>query len=128
MATPLLPGACAAGAGARAIGASSLRCCVKTKTEAARASAAATATPTLRPLLFFARTSRADAYQAYVAGTQALNRFDGPTAKKHLEQAIRLDTAFALAHYKWAIAALYDEKAGAARQAQLKVAEMNKLA
>lgn len=73
-------------------------------------------------------TSRADAYQAYVAGTQALNRFDGPTAKKHLEQAIRLDTGFALAHYKWAIAALYDEKAGAARQAQLKVAEMNNMA
>lgn len=56
-----------------------------------------------------AGTSRADAYQEYVAGTAALNRFDIAEAKQHLEKALALDSTFALAHYKLAIASIYDE-------------------
>lgn len=73
-------------------------------------------------------TTRVDAYKSYVAGNQALNRFDAVTAKQQYEAALALDTNFALAHYKWAIAAMYDTKAGAARQAQVKVTELNNMA
>jgi tetratricopeptide (TPR) repeat protein len=48
-------------------------------------------------------TSRVDAYQEYLAGTQALNRFDLGPAGAHLEHALELDSTFALAHYKMAI-------------------------
>jgi TolB-like protein/tetratricopeptide (TPR) repeat protein len=73
-------------------------------------------------------TSRADALKEYVTGVQALNKFDATTAKKHFEEALRLDTAFALAHYKWAIAATYDERAGTARSAQVKVGDLASMA
>lgn len=72
-------------------------------------------------------TSRVDAYKEYVAGNQALNVFDAPTAKKHYEAALALDSNFALAHYKWAFAASYDEKAAAQRQAQVKITDLNSL-
>lgn len=72
-------------------------------------------------------TSRADAFQEYIAGMQALNKFDGQTAKQHFEKALSYDTAFALAHYRWAIAATYDEKAGLARSAQVKLSDINNL-
>ena len=56
-------------------------------------------------------TSRADAYQEYLAGVAALNRFDIDEAKRRLLRALTLDTGFALAHYKLAIASVYDEAA-----------------
>ena len=48
-------------------------------------------------------TSRVDAYQEYLAGTQALNRFDLGPARTHLEHALKLDSTFALAHYRMAM-------------------------
>ena len=48
-------------------------------------------------------TSSVSAYQEYLAGVQALNRFDLMEARARLEQAIALDTTFALAHYKLAL-------------------------
>ena len=72
-------------------------------------------------------TSRADAYQEYIAGMQALNKFDAPTAKKHFEAALKLDTTFALAHARWAIASTYDEQAKAARASQVKLTDVGNL-
>lgn len=60
-------------------------------------------------------TSRVDAYKEYTAGVQALNRFDPAAAKRNFDAALKLDTNFALAHYKWAIAASNDESAVAVR-------------
>ncbi|HET9423849.1 MAG TPA: hypothetical protein VFO55_00650 [Gemmatimonadaceae bacterium] len=73
-------------------------------------------------------TSRVDAYKEYVAGNQALNKFDAPTAKKHYEAALARDSTFALAHYKWAIAATYDQNAAAERQAQVRLSDLNSMA
>ena len=72
-------------------------------------------------------TDRVDAYQEYIAGVQALNKFDAATAKKHFDEALKLDTSFALAHYKWAIASQYDDKAGAARASQLKLTDVGNI-
>lgn len=47
-----------------------------------------------------AGTARVDAYQEYLAGIKALNKFDLFGAQPHFEQAIKLDSTFALAHYK----------------------------
>ncbi|HYC51825.1 MAG TPA: hypothetical protein VEB19_12000, partial [Gemmatimonadaceae bacterium] len=47
-------------------------------------------------------TSRVDAYQEYVAGLEAMNRFDLTAARTRLEKAVELDSAFALAHFKLA--------------------------
>ena len=62
-------------------------------------------------------TTRADAYQEYLAGVAALNRFDVAEARKHLNKALALDSTFALAHYRLAIASIYDEAAANARLA-----------
>ena len=48
-------------------------------------------------------TSRVDAYQAYLSGVAALNRFDLKAAQQHLTRALALDSTFALAHYKMSI-------------------------
>jgi len=48
-------------------------------------------------------TSRVDAYQEYLTGLLALKRFDLDAARPHLEQAIKLDSNFALAHYRLGI-------------------------
>src|ERR1051325_3186948 len=56
-------------------------------------------------------TTRIDAYQEYLEGRRALNRFDAATAKQHLDKALQLDSTFALAHYALAIASVYDEVA-----------------
>src|SRR5688572_4431188 len=48
-------------------------------------------------------TSRVDAYQSYLAGVTALNRFDLKDAQRQLTQALALDSTFALAHYKMSI-------------------------
>ena len=49
-------------------------------------------------------TTRVDAYQEYLLGSTALNRFEITEAMAHLRRAIALESAFALAHYKLAIA------------------------
>jgi TolB-like protein/tetratricopeptide (TPR) repeat protein len=48
-------------------------------------------------------TTSVDAYQQYLLGTKALKRFDLVPARQHLLQALKLDSNFALAHYKLAI-------------------------
>jgi tetratricopeptide (TPR) repeat protein len=48
-------------------------------------------------------TTRVDAYQEYLEGISALNRFDLKEAGRRLTQALALDSAFALAHYKMSI-------------------------
>lgn len=49
-------------------------------------------------------TSRTDAYQAYLLGVRALNRFDLTGAVSALKQALALDSTFALAHFKLSLA------------------------
>jgi tetratricopeptide (TPR) repeat protein len=53
-------------------------------------------------------TTRVDAYQEYLLGSTALNRFEITEARKHLERALALDSSFALAHYKLAVALHWD--------------------
>ena len=48
-------------------------------------------------------TQSAGAYQEYVAGLEALNRYDLVIARQRFDQAIRRDSSFALAHYKQSI-------------------------
>ena len=48
-------------------------------------------------------TTRVDAYQSYLAGVTALNHFDLKEARRHLTQALTLDSTFALAHHKMSI-------------------------
>ena len=67
-------------------------------------------------------TSRVDAYQAYMAGVDALNQFDTREAKRHLEQALRLDSAFALAHYKMSILLGWDDAGDPQRKAHAQAA------
>ena len=45
-------------------------------------------------------TTSVEAYQAYIEGVQALNRYDLVTAQRLFDAAIAGDSAFALAHYK----------------------------
>ena len=54
-------------------------------------------------------TSRVDAYQEYLLGSSALNRFEITEARTHLERAIALDSGFALAHYKLAVASHWSD-------------------
>jgi tetratricopeptide (TPR) repeat protein/TolB-like protein len=56
-------------------------------------------------------TSRVDAYQSYLAGVAALNRFDLKEARRHLTEALTLDSTFALAHYKMSIVIGWDNTA-----------------
>ncbi len=49
-------------------------------------------------------TTSVDAYQEYLLGTSALNRFELTTAKQHLLRALAIDSTFALAHYKISLA------------------------
>lgn len=73
-------------------------------------------------------TTSIGAYKEYVAGNQALNRFDAPEAKRRYEAALKLDSNFALAHYKWAMAAGYDQKAAAERAAKLNLSNLGDFA
>jgi len=61
-------------------------------------------------------TSRVDAYQEYLAGVLALNRFDLREARARFEKALALDSAFALAHYKLAITMSWDDPGDALRR------------
>ena len=49
-------------------------------------------------------TTKVDAYQEYLLGAGALNRFELTEAKQHLLKALAIDSAFALAHYKLSVA------------------------
>jgi len=73
-------------------------------------------------------TARVDAYKEYVAGVQALHKFDAQAARKHFDQALKLDSAFALAHYEWAIASGYDDSAAVARAAKVKMLDIKNIA
>ena len=57
-------------------------------------------------------TTRVDAYQEYIAGVEALNKFELKDARRRLERAIALDSAFALAHYKLSIVGGWDQLQG----------------
>jgi hypothetical protein len=48
-------------------------------------------------------TTRIDAYQEYLEGTRALKSFDLVPARTHLQNALKLDSTFALARYRLAI-------------------------
>jgi TolB-like protein len=47
-------------------------------------------------------TTNTGAYQEYLLGVKALNRFDLKLARAHLDTALKLDSTFALAHFKMA--------------------------
>ena len=68
-------------------------------------------------------TSSVSAFQEYLAGVQALNRFELPVAKRHLTRALQLDTNFALAHYKLAVAGSYDDADAALRVSQVSLSD-----
>ena len=68
-------------------------------------------------------TSRADAYQEYLAGYRAFRQFDLAEARPHLLQALKLDSTFALAHLTMALLIGWDnvqspEKLSYARAAE----------
>ena len=48
-------------------------------------------------------TTNMGAYKEYAEGMQALNLFDIPKAREHLERALRIDSTFALAHAKLSV-------------------------
>ncbi len=48
-------------------------------------------------------TASLEAYRAYLAGVEQLNRWDLGGAERELERAIRIDTTFGLAYYKLAL-------------------------
>lgn len=49
-------------------------------------------------------TTSVDAYQEYLLGVTALNRFELTDARQHLLKALSIDSTFALAHYKLSVA------------------------
>ena len=55
-------------------------------------------------------TSNLDAYQAYLLGVQALNRFNLPEARLQLNRALALDSTFALAHLELSLALGWGEQ------------------
>jgi tetratricopeptide (TPR) repeat protein len=55
-----------------------------------------------------AGTANIQALQDYVAGVQALNRFDVTEARVRFERALKADSNFAMAHYKLVIAGGYE--------------------
>jgi serine/threonine-protein kinase len=50
-----------------------------------------------------ATTASLEAYRAYLAGVEQLNRWDLAGAERELQRAIRIDTTFGLAYYKLAL-------------------------
>ena len=70
-----------------------------------------------------AGTTRVDAYQEYLAGTKALNRFDLIDARPHFEQALKLDSTFALAHYKLGVVIGWQSAADTTRRQHAAAAE-----
>jgi tetratricopeptide (TPR) repeat protein/TolB-like protein len=63
-------------------------------------------------------TTKLDAYQEYLLGSVALNRFELAAAMEHLRKALAIDSTFALAHYKLSIAVGWaDDPDGVAERA-----------
>jgi len=56
-----------------------------------------------------AGTQNLGAYQEYLAGVKAYNRFDLPEAERRLLRAIALDSAFALAHLEYSLMLGWDD-------------------
>ncbi|MEO8030723.1 MAG: protein kinase [Gemmatimonadota bacterium] len=54
----------------------------------------------LRAQLAVRTTTSLEAYRAYLAGLEELNRWDLSTAERDLTRAVQLDSTFALAYYK----------------------------
>ena len=54
-------------------------------------------------------THSLDAYQSYLLGVHALNRFDLAGARAHLARALAHDSAFALAHFQLSLALSWSE-------------------
>ena len=63
-------------------------------------------------------TTRVDAYQEYLLGSSALNRFELTEAVSHLRKALSIDSTFAMAHYKLSVAFHWDSSDVAAERAQ----------
>lgn len=63
-------------------------------------------------------TASVDAYQEYLLGNSALNRFDMAEAVSHLHKALSIDSTFAMAHYKLSVAFHWDSSDIAAERAQ----------
>ena len=64
-------------------------------------------------------TSSIDAYQEFLLGDRALNRFDLEGAQKHLRRALELDSAFALAHLRLSYALVWGEQSSGVNEAKL---------
>jgi tetratricopeptide (TPR) repeat protein len=65
-----------------------------------------------------AGTTRLDAYQEYLLGSAAMNRFELAAAIEHLRKALSIDSTFALAHYKMSLAVGWaDDPDGATERA-----------
>lgn len=57
-------------------------------------------------------TTSVDAYQQYLLGVHALNRFELTEARQHLLKALAFDSTFALAHFKLSVAIHWGETRG----------------
>jgi len=68
-------------------------------------------------------TSRADAYQEYLAGYRAFRQFDLAEARPHLLRALELDSTFALAHLTMALLIGWDNPGSPDRMAYARAAE-----
>ena len=55
-------------------------------------------------------TTSVDAYQEYLLGSSALNRFELTQAVSHLRKALAIDSTFAMAHYKLSVAFHWDSE------------------
>ena len=55
-------------------------------------------------------TTSVDAYQEYLLGSSALNRFELTEAVSHLRKALAIDSTFAMAHYKLSVAFHWDSE------------------
>ena len=63
-------------------------------------------------------TTSVDAYQEYLLGSSALNRFELTQAVSHLRKALSIDSTFAMAHYKLSVAFHWDSSDVVAERAQ----------
>lgn len=72
-------------------------------------------------------TSSIDAYQEFLLGDRALNRFDLEGAEQHLTRALELDSTFALAHLRLSYALGWGEKQLGAKEARLHVLAAQRL-
>lgn len=61
-------------------------------------------------------TASIEAYQEYLAGVQALNRFDLTGARRRFTRALQLDSAFALPHYKLSVVIGWENPSDPQRQ------------